>query len=448
MTGKRQSGRLRIAYIVGAFPTLSETFIVNQIAGMAALGHDVDVYATCEGAIADVPAQVARHGLTRRTYHVGVSSRRTSGALQVLGLLVAVGWRAPKVIWRVAAEIGVHGFAGSRRLLYAALILVKRGLPRYDIVHAQYGHYGLFALQLKRVGAIDGAIVTSFRGYDVGKYLRSHPRAYDALFRAGASFLPVSRALAERLIEAGCGSAKICVHHSGVAYRQIALPGTVRPDRPVQLITVARLVEKKGVAYAIRAVARLLACAKDVSYTIIGDGPLRAQLQSLIDKLGIGAHVRLVGAMPHHLTLQMVRASHILLAPSVTAADGDTEGIPNVLKEAMALGLPVVATRHGGITELVEDGVSGFLVREADDQAIAERLGYLVDHPELWSAMGRAGRAKIEAEFDSERLNVQLEMLYRGAMEGGELSRGDVDGAVNRASSYDKQHTERYAELP
>lgn len=101
----------------------------------------------------------------------------------------------------------------------------------------------------------------------------------------------------------------------------------------------------------------------------------------------------------------------MLVAASVTAADGDEEGIPNVLKEAMAMGLPVVATRHAGIPELVEDGVSGWLVPERDEAALADALARLAAEPERWPAMGRAGRDKVEREYDIHRLNHRLAAL-------------------------------------
>jgi colanic acid/amylovoran biosynthesis glycosyltransferase len=107
-----------------------------------------------------------------------------------------------------------------------------------------------------------------------------------------------------------------------------------------------------------------------------------------------------------------------MVAPSITAENGDQEGIPNVLKEAMALGLPVISTLHGGIPELVEDGVSGFLVKERDVDSLAERLAYLVDHPETWSKMGSEGRACIEKDYDMNKLNDHLVDLYEKTLHG------------------------------
>jgi colanic acid/amylovoran biosynthesis glycosyltransferase len=122
----------------------------------------------------------------------------------------------------------------------------------------------------------------------------------------------------------------------------------------------------------------------------------------------------MIGAQSHAEVMRLMEEAHILIAPSITAADGDEEGIPNTVKEAMALGLPVVSTTHAGIPELVEDGVSGFLVPERDSAALGERLAQLVDRPETWAALGRAGRQRIERHFDIDRLNDELLVLYEG----------------------------------
>lgn len=403
---------LRIAYLVGGFPDLSETFVVQQVAGMAARGHVVDIYTTAAPTEPYWPGVIERYRLRGRTHRLAPLGR-FRGALKTLGLVCVVGWRAPAVLWRIGAIVRGRGWAGSLRLTYAALSLVRRGARRYDVIHAQFGPYGALAVQLVAVGAWRGPVVTSFRGYDLGKYLRVYPQAYGDLFRRGALFLPVSTTLAARLGEAGCEQRRIRVHHSGIACRRLRFRENYPKDGRVRIITVARLVEKKGVADAIRAVASLQAAGKIVSYTVIGDGPLRGALERLIRELRIGGSVRLAGSKPHDETLTMLNAAHVLVAPSVTAADGDEEGIPNAIKEAMALGLPVVATRHGGIPELVADGVSGWLVPERDPAALAERLAYVLAHPEMWGAVARAARARVEAEYDIDRLNDELVGLYR-----------------------------------
>jgi colanic acid/amylovoran biosynthesis glycosyltransferase len=152
----------------------------------------------------------------------------------------------------------------------------------------------------------------------------------------------------------------------------------------------------------------------EVEYRILGDGPRRARLAALAAELGVKDRVTLHGRHGQETVRAGLERSDVLVAGSVTAADGDEEGIPNVLKEAMALGLPVVGTRHAGIPELIEDGVSGVLVPERDEAALADALQRLAREPGRWTAMGRAGRAKIEMEYDIDRLNDRLAGLLEG----------------------------------
>lgn len=412
MLAKTQGQRLRIAYIVGSFPNLSETFVTHQIVGAAARGHQVDVYTTWEGDVRYVPPEVMARGLLRRTCCLAPGPG-WAGVFATARLVAVCGWRAPRAIWRLLALLISGGTRGASRLWYASFTLISRDTRRYDIVHAQFGPYGVLAEQLIDVGALSGAVVTSLRGYDLGKYLRTYPHAYRRLFREGALFLPVSRLLADRLADAGCDPSKVRVHHSGISLQQMQYRESRPPAAPVRLITVARLVEKKGVRYAVEAIARVIAAGKRVSYTVVGDGPLRAELESFVHQQGLDEVVWFAGAQAHSKVLEMMRLSHVLIAPSITAADGDEEGIPNSLKEGMAMGLPVVGTRHGGIPELIDDAVSGFLVNERDVAGLAERLIYLIEHPRLWPALGRAARQRIVAEYDIERLNDELTEMYR-----------------------------------
>src|SRR6185437_9215841 len=169
--------------------------------------------------------------------------------------------------------------------------------------------------------------------------------------------------------------------------------------------------EKKGLTYAIRAVAALRRDGVDIALDIVGDGPLRPSLESLIAELGMGNAVRIIGARSRDEVARAMGAAHLFAAPSVTARDGDMEGIPVALMEAMASGVPVVATAHSGIPELVEDGVSGLLVPERDTDALAAAFRWLVDHPERWLSMALAAHDAVERDFNSARLNDELVTL-------------------------------------
>ncbi len=149
-----------------------------------------------------------------------------------------------------------------------------------------------------------------------------------------------------------------------------------------------------------------------MTYTIVGDGPLRGRIEQLIRDLGIAHAVDLVGWKRRPEIVDMLSSCDVLLAPSITAESGDQEGSPVVLMEALAAGVAVVSTRHSGIPELVEDGVTGFLVPERDVMALTEKLRHLADHPLVRARLGRAGREVVDRQHNIDKLNDRLLELY------------------------------------
>jgi colanic acid/amylovoran biosynthesis glycosyltransferase len=146
---------------------------------------------------------------------------------------------------------------------------------------------------------------------------------------------------------------------------------------------------------------------------------MRDDLESLTRKLGVEERVEFLGWRGPEEVRELMRSADIFLAPSVTDSNGDKEGLPVVLMEALACGLPVVSTLHSAIPELVEDGSSGFLVAERNVGALVERLTYMLDHPERLVEMGRAGRSRVEKEFNIHKLNDRLLEIYSNTIKGG-----------------------------
>jgi colanic acid/amylovoran biosynthesis glycosyltransferase len=180
----------------------------------------------------------------------------------------------------------------------------------------------------------------------------------------------------------------------------------------VKLLTVARLVEKKGLAPSIRAVARVRANHPNLRYDIVGEGPLRGELERLIGSQGLSGIVTLHGAREGEQVRKMMEQAHLFVLGSMTAADGDQEGTPVSLLEAQACGLPVLSTDHAGISEIVLPGRSGVLVPEGDETRLAEGLADLLAHPEAWPSMGREGRTLVETSHDRDRQVRRLVALY------------------------------------
>ncbi len=405
---------MKIAFIVNEFPSLSQTFVLNQITGLIDRGHGVDIFTEIARSDPEIHEEVKRYNLLERTSYLNnipknIFYRIFEGLIYVVKFL-------PKYPLAILRSLNIFKYgrrAANLELFYQIIPFLEKG--PYDITHCQLGMLGPKALLLKRMGAITGKFVTSFRGYDISRYLHNNSGIYDELFREGDLFFPVCQYFKQRLIEEGCDEKKIMVHHSGIDCEKFKYSNRRRPKgESTKLLTIARLVEKKGVAYAIEAVARLASSGRRIKYDVIGgDGGLRSDLEQLIEDLGVWAYVRLLGWENHDEVLRSLQNAHILVTPSVTATNGDQEGIPNVIKEAMALGLPVISTLHSGISELVEDGVSGFLVPERDVDSLADRLAYLIDHPERWPEMGRQGRNIVKKHYDINKLNDKLVEIYQ-----------------------------------
>lgn len=417
---------MRIAFIVHQFPVLSETFILNQITGLIDRGHEVDIYASQPGDTSNMHQDVISYSLLDHTYYGSqIPTSQPLRTLKGFGLLVANFPKGPLALLRSLNVFAYGKQATSLKMVYKVLPLL--GKPPYNIVHCQFGTLGRTWTSLRQIVTPRAKLITSFRGYDISKHVQQKgDKVYAQLFDLGDLFLPNCEYFKRRLVELGCDPKKIVVHGSGIdCSRFVFTPRCPDPNGIVRIVTTGRLVEKKGIEYSIRAIGKL---AKDPTYTthkqgqsrieynIIGDGDLREELQQLIQGLELSDSVKLLGWKQQQEIVEILNDSHLFVAPSVTAQDGNQDAPVNVLKEAMAMGLPVVSTNHGGIPELVEDGVSGFLVPERDVEALAEKLAYLIEHSEDWPKLGRAGRAYVEAHYDTNKLNDQLVELYQGQL--------------------------------
>ncbi|MEB3222815.1 MAG: glycosyltransferase [Candidatus Sericytochromatia bacterium] len=285
---------------------------------------------------------------------------------------------------------------------------------RPALVHAHFGDRGVLMLATAMRHGLP--LVTTFYGYDVSKLPREpkwRPRLA-RLFASGDRFLVEGPHMRDALVTLGCPPEKVFVHHLGLdptryPYR-VRRPG----PGPVRLLVAGSFREKKGLAYALEAFGRVAARRPgQVALTVIGDGPLREALVGIPRAHGVEPWVRWLGYQPHAVFLAEALAAHVLLAPSVVASDGDTEGgAPVTLLEAQATGLPVLATWHADVPEVTRPGASAWLVPERSVEALEERLEWLLANPGAWAEMGRAGRAHVEAAFDSRRLGRALETHY------------------------------------
>ena len=407
---------MKIAFIVGDFPVLSETFVLNQVTGLLDLGHDVRIFTKSKSkdATPDIEA-IGKYDLMARVHRPRLEKRgKAIRSWWFLATLVTSLLRKPARTLHAVGAILSHWQVRSLRWLDILLTFPEQ---RFDIVHCHFGPNGNIGVCLKRIDP-RVKVVTVFHGFDLSVRLgRDGTGIYRRLFARGDLFLPVSEYWKAKLMELGCDPAKILVHHMGVDPAQFEFQTKrIAGGQRTRILTVGRLVEKKGHQFALCALGTIAAKNKDFVLTIVGDGPLLAELESLVNELGLKSQVRFVGAVDHVAVARLYHESHIFLLPSITAANSDQEGIPVVLMEAQACGLPVVSTYHSGISEVVIDGESGYLVAEKDVAALAEKLDYLIEHPEVWPQMGQRGRAHIEESFNIDRLNRYLVKAYDNLM--------------------------------
>ena len=374
---------MKICIIVEGFPRLSETFVLDQALGLAARGHDVEILCRKRTPGSESVGDAAR-----------LRTRQWWGGLAFLDDIT--GRLSPRL---------QHKLRGWLDMLQVA------HLRRFDVLLAHFGYQGArVAGVIERAGAMP-PLVTIFHGHDVGTVLHDGAtHLYQQLFRHGALQLTVNDVFRRTLVEAGAPAARTRVHHMGISAGAIPFAPRSSGKGPLTILSVSRLTEKKGIAYALRALARVKELRPDLRwrYRIIGDGELREELQRLAAKLSIEDQVAFLGARPHVEVRQNLAECDVFLLPSVTAANGDAEGIPVSLMEAMASGALVVSTLHSGIPELVEDGVGGLLAPERDAAALADKLLAVAEDPSVRNAMARAARCRVEADFN---MDVQLDRL-------------------------------------
>ncbi|MCZ6635544.1 MAG: glycosyltransferase [bacterium] len=310
-----------------------------------------------------------------------------------------------------------------RRNLYRAIRKVRGTYAGYGrwlrqeeavVMHAHFGQEGYRCLEAAREMQIP--LVTTFYGMDVSALPRQAvwQRRFRRLFAEGDLFLAEGPCMGENLVGIGCPTEKVCIQKLGVDLEAISY---VSPEErsgasPV-VLTYAAFREKKGLVYALRAFQRVCEPHPEVRMRMIGDGLLRGEIEAEIGRLGLGDRVILLGMQSHEASLEELGRAAVLLYPSVTASDGDTEGgAPVGLIEAMASGVPVVSSIHADIPHVVPDGQCGLLFPEKDVAGLAEGLDFLLGSAERRAEMGREGRKHVEVHHNLRRQGEHLEGIY------------------------------------
>jgi glycosyltransferase involved in cell wall biosynthesis len=302
----------------------------------------------------------------------------------------------------------------SKRELSALLTVLSE--TRANLLHIYFGQIAVHLLPLVR--AWQNPSIVSFHGADVMVDMNkpAYREATLQMLQAVKLVLVRSESLRRALGDLGCDPGKIEIQRTGIPLEEFSFRERVFPchsrENDWKLVQAGRLIEKKGLPVTLRAFAVFLQQYPNATLTIAGEGPLLDELQRLARELNIAERVAFTGFISQEQLHEIYYRSHIFLHPSQTGHDGNQEGIPNSMVEAMATGLPVFATKHGGIPEAVDNGVSGVLMPERDHEALAQALLDAAEDPNFLSRISRNGAEAVRQKFDLSKQARRLEDIY------------------------------------
>jgi glycosyltransferase involved in cell wall biosynthesis len=400
---------MRVAYLLDEFPSVSETFILREMVQLERRGVTI-VPCALRRPPAGEPVHPEAEGLAERTLYrpapaLGAAAREWArtclrwpkGGASGTVLALAHAVRRPGIAREIAGS-----FAAA---CHFALALRGRQVQH---LHAQFGSMpATVGLLLAELTGLPFSLSLHARDVFTRESSLLTHKLSEAEFATVCTRFAHNRLLADQ--PAAVHGRLHLVRH-GLDFAQIR--HQYRPARDPIIAIVGRLVAKKGHRVLLRAVQMLRHRRGNLLVAIAGDGPLRADLENLAESLGLASVVRFCGTLPQDQVQELVAASRVLVAPSVVAADGDRDGLPNVILEAAAIGTPIVASDISAIPEFVVDGVTGRLVPPDDPRRLADAIRHVLDHPDEAAALRQEARQRVLAEYDISRNVPALETLF------------------------------------
>lgn len=391
----RDAMTLTVAYIIGTYPLLTTTFIDREISLLQRRGVALTILSIRRPPQTLSPEQAKRQDDVRyllpvsaiRLFlaHISFLARKPATTVATLFYLLT----RPHPDLRSRLKTALHFATG----VYAAYFL-RRVSP--DLIHAHFvDRATTVALVASRLLDIPYSATAHANDIYVNPVLLLEKMA-------GAKFVATCTAYNKAHLDSIAGGSlkkKVRLIYHGLDVCQYDNQHDATSDSMSRIVSVGQLKEKKGFTYLIDACRRLKEEGRLFDCIVVGEGPLRAALEAEIHNAGLQDVVRLCGAMSHQEVIEQYRQATVFTLPCILSANGDRDGIPNVILEAMAMGLPVVSTRHSGIPEVIRDDYNGRLVPPQDGAALAKVLGELIDDATARHELGRRARETVRRKF-------------------------------------------------
>jgi glycosyltransferase involved in cell wall biosynthesis len=418
--------RERVGYIVRKFPVLSQTFVLNEILALEARGIHVHIFSLerpddprfqddvphLQAPIHYVPDALSARRLLQFNRRLSRVHRWRYGWT----FLRAVVRARPKLLWR---------------LLQAGYVAHEARRLGIHHLHAQFADRPTtVAFLASRLTGIPFSFAA--RSHDIFSD-RVSSKVLVGKIKEARFVTTVSDANKEYLQEIAPGfEDRIALVYNGIDLGRFS-PNGSSPPAPFRILCVARLVEKKGIPVLIKACRRLLDRRVEFRVDIVGTGDLHPHLQNVIRGMDLQSRVRLLGPRRQLEVAEHCRRSHLFVLPSIIGSNGDREGLPSAMVEALASGLPVVTTSLSGMQEVVQNGSNGVLVAPEDPDALAEALERLIRNPDVYAELQRRARSSVSERFDRERTTGQLLDLVREAMASASAERAGLRERIRKS---------------
>ncbi|NNK14575.1 MAG: glycosyltransferase [Desulfofustis sp.] len=402
-----------LAYILKGYPRISETFISNEILLLENLGFTIRLFPMRKGR-EDFCHESVKQIKARVDY---LPTELLIELPRLIGPNIFCAVKQTKR-YRRALATASRRFRRTRRQatfkhLFQAGYMTEKFLCKDPSICHLHGHFAHSPTSVTMFAAILSGLSFSFTAHAKDIYT-SHPEQLREKLEQAVFVATCTRQNKAYLddLKTGVGARIHCIYH-GIdldLFQNDDHRAAISP--PYRLLTVARIIEKKGLPTVYQALRRLVDKGIDFEHTLIGDGDDRESVLRLIEELGLSSHCRWLGTKPHDEVLDQFRCSDLFILGSKIAADGDRDGIPNVLVESLAMGIPAVATNVSSIPEIVIDGETGLTVEQEDSEALSEALLQLLTDQQLRQRVINKGKALVSEHFDNSRLIVDLARLF------------------------------------
>jgi glycosyltransferase involved in cell wall biosynthesis len=403
--------RPRIGYLTGEYPRATDTFIQREVAALRNDGFDVDTFAVRRTGDEHMVGPEQLEARASTTYLLDLA-RGPALVAAHLGAAIRSPRRYASAL-ALAWETKRAGFRGGiyQLIYFVEAVVLGRELRRRGIAHL-HNHFGDSSCTVAMLTSEVSGIPYSFTLHGSAIFYEARAWRLDAKLDRAAFCATISHFTRSQAAMFAAPETMERVHivHCGVEPER--LRKVDHQGKGNRLVFVGRVVEQKGLAILFEAMDQLAAEHPDLTLTVVGDGPHRTRLQERAAAMGVGDRVDFIGSRSQSEVVEILSDADIFVLPSYA------EGVPVVIMEALGSGVPVVATFVGGMAELVEDGVTGFLVRPGDPSQLADRIARLVDDPDLRDRLGSAGRAKVTDEFDSRSEARRLGVLFTNSAAG------------------------------